>query len=40
MKKRSSEEQIGRILREAEIPGVQVRELCRKNNITDQTFFR
>ena len=39
MKKRFSEEQIIRILREAEA-GVQIREVCRRHNITEQTFFR
>ncbi len=39
MKKRHTEEQIIRILREAEA-GIQIRELCRRHNITEQTFFR
>ena len=40
MKKRFSEEQIIRILREAEKTGVQIHELCRRHNVTEQTFFR
>lgn len=40
MKKRFEEEQIIRILREADVSGVQVREVCRRHDITEQTFFR
>lgn len=40
MKKRFEEEQIIRILREADVSGVQVWEVCRRHNITEQTFFR
>jgi len=39
MKKRLSEEKIIGILREAEGAG-SIREVCRKNNISEQTFFR
>ncbi len=39
MKKRFTEEQVIRILRETEKTGVQIRELCRRHNITEQTFF-
>jgi putative transposase len=37
MKKRNSEEQIIRILREAEENDVAIREVCRQHNITEQT---
>ena len=34
-----SEEQIIRILTEGEVAG-NIREVCRQNNITEQTFYR
>jgi len=40
MKKRHSEEQIIGILREAELHEVPVRDLCKKHNISEQTFYR
>jgi transposase-like protein len=40
MKKRFTEEQIIGILRQAEFDGVVIRYLCRKRNITEQTFFQ
>ena len=40
MKKRFSEEQIVRILGEAEHMEGTIRDICRKHNITEQTFFR
>ena len=40
MKKRFSEEQIIGILREGEVDGVVIRDVCHKHNITEQTFFR
>ena len=39
MKKRFSEEQIVRILQEAE-SGIPVRDLCRKHQFAEQTFYR
>lgn len=38
-KRRFNEEQIVRILKEAEA-GVGVKELCRKHNISDVTFYK
>jgi len=38
--KRFGAEQIIKILREAEVPGVSIGEVCRRNNITDVTFYR
>ena len=40
MKKRFTEEQIIGLLREAERLGSEIRSVCRKNNITEQTFYR
>src|SRR5262245_55067981 len=39
-KRRYTEEQIISILREAEVPGVQIRSVVRKHNITEETFYR
>ncbi len=38
MKKRFAEEQIIQILKEAEV-GLPIKELCRKHNISDITFY-
>lgn len=40
MKKRHSEEQIIRILREAEKNEIPIREVCRLHNIAEQTLYR
>lgn len=40
MKKRHTEEQIITILREAETGAVPVKALCKRHNISEQTFFR
>jgi putative transposase len=40
MKKRFTDEQIVRILREAETKDQPLREVCKRHNITEQTFFR
>ena len=40
MKKRHSEEQIIRILREAEKNQIPIREVCKQHNITEQTLYR
>lgn len=40
MKKRFTEEQIIGILRESERPGVEIRTLVRRHNVTEQTFYR
>ncbi len=39
MKKRYGEEQIVRILKEADA-GMAVRDVCRKHNVSEQTFYR
>jgi putative transposase len=40
VKKRFSEEQIISILREAEQPGGTAQEVCRRQGISEQTFYR
>jgi putative transposase len=40
MKKRHSEEQIIRILREAESREEPIKDVCRQHNITEQTLYR
>ena len=40
MKKRHSEEQIIRILREAEQDTVSIRDVCKQHNISEHTFYR
>lgn len=37
MKKRFTEEKVSRILGEAKAPGVQIHEVCRGHNVTEQT---
>jgi putative transposase len=39
MKKRFTDEQISRILKEAEAVG-NIRDVCRQHTITEQTFYR
>jgi putative transposase len=40
MKKRHSEEQIIRILRETETKATPIRDVCKQHNISEQTFYR
>lgn len=40
MKKRHTDEQIIRIVREAESREESVKDLCKRHNITEQTFYR
>ncbi len=39
-KKRFTEEQIIRVLREAERQEMPIKDLCKRHNITEQTFYR
>lgn len=40
MKKRFTDEQIVTILREAEVGATSIKPLCKKHNITEQSFYR
>lgn len=40
MKKRHTDEQIIRIVREAESREEPIKDLCKRHNITEQTFYR
>jgi putative transposase len=40
MKKRFTEEQIIRVLREFERQDLPIKDLCKQHNITEQTFYR
>jgi len=40
MKKRFTDEQVVRILREAESKQESIRDVCKRHNISEQTFFR
>ncbi|AJY11487.1 transposase [Burkholderia cepacia] len=40
MKKRFTDEQVIRILREAESRDKPVKDLCKRHNISEQTFYR
>lgn len=40
MKKRYTDEQIIQLLRETETREVPAKDLCKRHNITEQTFYR